>query len=75
MTLKIVYFAVTCALVFFLALALERPAYAYADPGSAVLIVQSVSAIVSGSLFYFRKRLKHLIDAVRRRPEPEKSCK
>ena len=36
---------------FFLCLSFERPAYGYTDPGSAILIFQSLSAVVTGSLF------------------------
>jgi len=57
---KLKYFAVTA--LFFLALgaSLERPAYAYVDPGSSLLVFQSLSAMVTGVLFYFRRRLKAL---------------
>ena len=75
MNLRLRYIAVTCALIFFLALTFEGRAYAYTDPGSAILIFQSVSAVITGSLFYFRKRLKTLIDSVRRTPADEKSMK
>jgi hypothetical protein len=61
MTLKLKYHAVTIALFVFLGLSMERRAYAYTDPGSTLLVFQSLSAIFSGGLFYFRKRLKSLI--------------
>lgn len=61
MTLKLKYLAVTIALFVFLGLSMERRAYAYTDPGSTLLVFQSLSAIFSGGLFYFRKRLKSLI--------------
>ncbi len=48
---------------------MERRAYAYTDPGSTLLVFQSLSAIFSGGLFYFRKRLKSLIVKSK---EPEK---
>jgi hypothetical protein len=38
----------------------ERQAHAYVDPGSGLLIFQGISAIFSGTLFYFRRRLKSL---------------
>jgi hypothetical protein len=38
----------------------ERQAHAYIDPGSGLLFFQSLSAIVSGALFYFRRRVKSL---------------
>jgi hypothetical protein len=72
MILRLRYMAVTGAFLFFLALTFERTAYAYTDPGSAILIFQSLSAVVTGSLFYFRKRLKNLIRLVK---GPEKRSK
>jgi len=69
MKLRLQYLAVTGAFIFFLALAFERPAYGYTDPGSALLVFQSLSAVITGSLFYFRKRLRKLISTVKR---PEK---
>lgn len=69
MHLRLQYLAVTAALLFFFVLSCERPAYAYTDPGSAILLFQSLSAVVTGSLFYFRKRLRKLIGMAKR---PEK---
>jgi hypothetical protein len=58
MALKLRYFAMTAALFTALTFCFERPAYAYVDPGSSLLLFQSLSAIVTGTLFYFRRRLK-----------------
>jgi hypothetical protein len=69
MKLKLKYLGVTFALFVCLGLSTERRAYAYTDPGSTLLIFQSLSAVFSGGLFYFRKRLKSLIV---RSKEPEK---
>jgi hypothetical protein len=69
MTLKLKYLGVSFALFVFLGLSMERRAYAYTDPGSTLLVFQSLSAIFSGGLFYFRKRLKSLIVKSK---EPEK---
>ena len=66
MKLRLQYLAVTGALIFFIALTFERPAYGYTDPGSALLLFQSLSAVIAGSLFYFRKRLRKLISMVKR---------
>jgi len=60
MSLRVKYFAVTAALFIALSAALERPAYAYVDPGSSLLVYQSFSAMIAGGLFYFRRRLKAL---------------
>jgi hypothetical protein len=48
-----------CLLVSLLCL-LERPAYAYVDPGSGLLAFQSLSAFVAGGLFFCRQRIKRL---------------
>ncbi len=61
MYLRLKYFAVICALAFTLSVAFERRAYAYVDPGSGLLLLQSLSAMVTGALFYLRKRIKALI--------------
>lgn len=60
MRFKLTYYALTAALFLALGLSLEPRAYAYVDPGSSLLIFQSVSAVVTGVLFYFRRRLKAL---------------
>lgn len=60
MALKFTYFALTAALFIALTFCFEQRAYAYVDPGSSLLIFQSLSAIVTGTIFYFRRRLKAL---------------
>lgn len=55
---RLKYLVVTLLLMAALGVTFERRAYAYIDPGSGLLIFQSVGAIVSGTLFYFRRRLK-----------------
>jgi hypothetical protein len=60
MTYKLKYFAITLMLLVALSFAFERQAYAYVDPGSGLLIFQGISAIVSGALIYFRRRIKRL---------------
>lgn len=50
----------TLTLFVTLSFSLERQAHAYVDPGSSLLLFQSLSAIVSGALFYFRRRIKNL---------------
>ena len=58
---RLKYLAVTTLLMLALGLTFERRAYAYIDPGSGLLIFQSIGAVVSGTLFYFRRRLKALL--------------
>ena len=65
---RILYFAVTGALFLALSGMLERPAHAYVDPGSSLLVFQSVSAFVTGALFYFRRRIKALFNRSRISP-------
>ena len=60
MVLRVRYFVITVALFLSLTCFFERPAYGYVDPGSSLLMFQSVSAFVTGVLFYFRRRLKGL---------------
>ena len=60
MALKLKYFAITTALFIALTFCFEHPAYAYVDPGSSLLIFQSLSAVVTGTIFYFRRRIKAL---------------
>jgi hypothetical protein len=60
MTHKLKYLIVTVLLIIALGFTFERRAYAYVDPGSGLLIFQGISAVVSGALLYFRRRLKGL---------------
>ncbi len=54
------YFAITLMLLIALSFTFEGQAHAYVDPGSGLLIFQGISAVFSGALFYFRRRLKNL---------------
>ena len=67
MILKLKYWSLTLLLFVALGLFFERPAHAYADPGSCLLLFQSIGAIASGVLFYFRRRLKSMFS----RTEPK----
>lgn len=58
MAQKLKYWLLTSLFVFALGVAFERPAFAYVDPGSCLLLFQSLGAVASGVLFYFRRRLK-----------------
>jgi predicted tellurium resistance membrane protein TerC len=60
MTHKLKYFAITLLLLITLSLVFERQAHAYVNPGSGLLIFQGISAVVSGALIYFRRRIKGL---------------
>ena len=54
------YFAITLMLLIAISFTFERQAYGYVDPGSGLLIFQGISAVFSGALFYFRRRIKNL---------------
>jgi hypothetical protein len=60
MSYKLRYFAITLMLLITLSFTFERQAHAYVDPGSGLLIFQGISAVVSGALIYFRRRIKSL---------------
>lgn len=65
------YFAITLMLLIALSFTFERQAHAYVDPGSGLLIFQGISAVFSGALFYFRRRLKNLfVRAPKSLPSP-----
>jgi hypothetical protein len=51
--------ALTVCLVFALTCLFERPAYAYIDPGTGILACQAISAFFTGTLFYFRRRVRN----------------
>ncbi len=57
---RLKYFAITLALLIALSFTFERQAHAYVDPGSGLLIFQGISAVCSGALFYFRRRLRSI---------------
>ena len=40
-----------------LATAFQRPAHAYADPGSGLLFIQVASSMVAGALFIVRSKM------------------
>lgn len=50
-----------CAVeIFVLMMALERPAHAYVDPGSGLLLFQIGGSILAGALFTVRGKLRRL---------------
>jgi len=60
----------TLALFVALSFSFERQAHAYVDPGSSLLLFQSLSALVSGALFYFRRRIKSLFTKTPKSADP-----
>lgn len=43
-----------------LAIAFQKPAYAYADPGSGLLLLQIAGSMAAGTLFIVRSKLRKL---------------
>jgi hypothetical protein len=43
-----------------LAIAFQKPAYAYADPGSGLLFLQVAASMAAGALFIVRSKLRKL---------------
>ena len=66
--LKLQYGLLSLLLFIALGISTERQAHAYVDPGSSLLIIQSIGALASGVVFYFRRRIKQLF--TRRATEP-----
>lgn len=55
---KLVSLLFLLVLLLGISFSLEQQARAYVDPGSGLVLFQSLSAIFTGGLFYFRRRLK-----------------
>jgi hypothetical protein len=58
---KLMSLSILLLLVMGLSFSLEQQAHAYVDPGSGLLVFQSLSAIFTGALFYFRRHLRSLL--------------
>lgn len=54
-------------LLIFLAAVLERRAYAYTDPGSSLLLFQSVSSVGLAVVYFFRRRVASAMRRLQRR--------
>jgi hypothetical protein len=61
MTITLKYARATFLLLVALLFALERHAYTYADRGPGPIIFQALGAICSGTVFYFRRRIRCLL--------------
>ena len=57
--------AFSVCLLFSLICALECPAHAYVDPGSGLLAYQTLVALVAGTIFYLRQKLRNLVRGAR----------
>ena len=52
-----------------LAVAFQKPAYAYADPGSGLLFLQVAGSMAAGALFIVRSKLRKLFHMGKNRVE------
>ena len=68
MTPRRAYFLLTVLIAVTLSFSFERQAYAYVDPGSSLLVFQGLSAVVSGVLIYFRRRISNFFG---KSPQPK----
>jgi hypothetical protein len=57
---RFAYLCISLALLFCLGISLEEKAYAYIDPGSGLLILQSIGGFFAGVLYLVRKHIKAL---------------
>jgi hypothetical protein len=62
----------SAGLVFSLICLLEPPAHAYIDPGSGLLAYQTISAFMTGVIFYFRQRIRRALHGLRTHRAPER---
>jgi hypothetical protein len=49
--------------------AIARPAYAYVDPGSGLLVFQIVSTTFAGAVFLLRRRVRQFLEQIGWRPK------
>ena len=57
---RIVLVLLAIAQVAALAVAFQRPAFAYADPGSGLLFLQVAGSMLAGALFIVRSKLRKI---------------
>jgi hypothetical protein len=58
---KLLEIASVALMVFGAALLFERPAYAYADPGTGLLAIQAVGSALVASGWYLRKKIYSML--------------
>lgn len=58
MSIRVRLCIITLLCIVALNFAVERPAYGYVDPGSGLFLIQNISAMATGVLFFFRRRIK-----------------
>lgn len=73
MRLRFLYYAATFVFLLALLQTFEGHAYAYADPGSSLLLFQGFSAVFTGGLFLLRRRFKQMVLSFRGRHASKKT--
>ena len=63
MILRLCRLALSVCLLLSILSLLERPAYAYIDPGTGLLAYQTLSAMIAGAIFCCRQKIKSLLAA------------
>jgi hypothetical protein len=58
---KTAYVALTVLLVIGVVSSCEKQALAYADPGSGLLVVQAIAAVLTSAGYYLRRRIKNIL--------------
>jgi hypothetical protein len=66
---RILLILLAIAQVAALAIAFQRPAYAYADPGSGLLFLQVAGSMLAGALFIVRSKLRRFFRPGKNRGE------
>jgi len=72
MIARLCYALLSAGLVFSFICLFEPPAHAYIDSGSGLLAYQTLSAFLTGILFYFRQRIRRAFRGPRDTRAPER---
>ena len=57
--IRCVYSVLTVMQCALLLASIQKPAYGYVDPGPGILLVQVLSSMLGGVVFFLRKRIRH----------------
>ncbi len=68
---RFAHIASTVLLLASLALLFESRAFAYVDPGSGLLITQTIGAVLTAALLWFRKRIRNVFRSPQTAEKPQ----
>jgi hypothetical protein len=71
MMIKLLRILPVALMIVGIALVLERPAYAYADPGSGLLAIQAAGSALVATGWYLRRKLYALFHRGAPKPQPQ----